>query len=88
LALQALALKQSKDLDAALKALETSLKLAQPEGIVRLYVEEGEPMAELLRLGAARGIWHQTHLVSFVNQLLNAIQQDQEKLVGFIKQSS
>ena len=85
LALQAMALKQSNDLDAALKALEISLKLAQPEGYVRLYVEEGEPMEELLRLGAAREIWHQTSLVSFVNRLLKAIQQDRAQLEGPVK---
>ena len=83
LALQAVALKQSKALDPALKALETSLRLAQPEGYVRLYVEEGEPMEDLLQLGAARGIWQQTHLDSYVNRLLKAIQQDRAQLEEF-----
>jgi LuxR family maltose regulon positive regulatory protein len=80
LMLQALALQQSNDLDAALQALETSLKLAQPEGYVRLFVEEGEAMAELLRLGAARGIWQPGYLTRFVNQLLQAIQQDRAQV--------
>jgi LuxR family maltose regulon positive regulatory protein len=80
LAIQAMALKQLKDLDPALKALETSLRLAQPEGYVRLYVEEGEPMEELLQLGAARGMWHQSHLDNYVNRLLKAIQHDRAQL--------
>jgi LuxR family transcriptional regulator, maltose regulon positive regulatory protein len=84
LALQAMALKQSKDLDHALKALETSLRLAQSEGYIRPYVDEGQPMEELLQLGAARGIWHQTYLEGYVNRLLKAIQQDREQLEGFI----
>jgi LuxR family maltose regulon positive regulatory protein len=82
LALQAMALKQSKDLDPALKALETSLRLAQPEGYVRIYVEEGEPMEELLQLGGASGIWHHTYLDSYVNRLLKAIQHDRAQLSG------
>jgi len=80
LALQALAHKQSNDLEDALIALEASLRLAQSEGYIRPYVEEGEPMEELLRLGAARGIWHQTHLDSYVDRLVNAIQQDRAQL--------
>lgn len=85
LALQALALKQSKDLDRALKALETSLRLAQSEGYIRPYVEEGKPMEELLQLGSARGIWHQTYLDSYVNRLLKAIQQDLAQLEGLVE---
>ena len=80
LALQAMALKRSGDVDHALKALEDSLRLAQPEGYLRPYVEEGKPMEELLQMGAARGIWHRAYLDSFVNRLLKAIQQDQAQL--------
>jgi LuxR family maltose regulon positive regulatory protein len=80
LALQAMALKQAKALDPALKALETSLRLAQSEGYVRLYVEEGEPMEDLLLMGAARGIWQQAPLDRYVNRLLKAFQQDRAQL--------
>jgi LuxR family maltose regulon positive regulatory protein len=76
LALEALAFKQSKDLDRALKSLETSLMLAQSEGYIRPYIDEGKPMEELLQLGATRGIWHQTYLDGYVNRLLKAIHQD------------
>ncbi|HEX9028658.1 MAG TPA: tetratricopeptide repeat protein, partial [Anaerolineales bacterium] len=80
LALMAIALKQLKEPDPALKALETSLRLAQSEGCIRPYVEEGKPMEELLQLGAARGIWHQASLDGYVNRLLKAIHQDREQL--------
>jgi LuxR family maltose regulon positive regulatory protein len=54
--LRALAFQAQSDLDAALMALEQALSLAEPEGYVRLFADEGEPMARLLRLAASRGI--------------------------------
>jgi LuxR family maltose regulon positive regulatory protein len=40
----------------ALEPLTRALKLAKPQGYVRLFVDEGETMAQLLYLAAARGI--------------------------------
>ena len=48
LVLQALAFQGKKELDQALAALERALALAQPEGYVRTFLDEGEPMAKLL----------------------------------------
>jgi LuxR family maltose regulon positive regulatory protein len=48
LALRALALQAQHESSEALAALEQSLLLAQPEGYVRIFVEEGVPMATLL----------------------------------------
>lgn len=48
LMLQALGRQAHGDLDAALIALERSLTLAAPEGYMRLYIDEGAPMAALL----------------------------------------
>jgi LuxR family maltose regulon positive regulatory protein len=56
LALQALALQRQGDILPAVTALERALSLAKPEGYVRIFVDEGEPMAELLRHAAYRGI--------------------------------
>ncbi len=56
LALQALALETQGNLDQALSALERALSLAEPEGYVRTFVDEGEPMARLLRRVLSRGI--------------------------------
>ena len=43
------------DIPAALVPLERALTLAEPEGYVRMFVDEGEPMAQLLLAAAARG---------------------------------
>jgi LuxR family maltose regulon positive regulatory protein len=48
LILQALALRARRDLSGALVALEKALLLAQPEGYVRLFLDEGAPMEDLL----------------------------------------
>jgi LuxR family maltose regulon positive regulatory protein len=52
-ALKALALQALDDISAALAALERSLTMAEPEGFVRTYVNEGAPMQALLRKAAA-----------------------------------
>ena len=58
LVLQALAFQGSKDTQQALAVLDRALTLARPEGYVRVFVDEGEPMVQLLsqarshRLGA------------------------------------
>jgi LuxR family maltose regulon positive regulatory protein len=54
LILQALAYHALGDTDPAQAALGHALKLAEPEGYVRVFVDEGEPMAELLREAATR----------------------------------
>jgi LuxR family maltose regulon positive regulatory protein len=56
LTLQSIALHAKGDIDKGLNALERALSLAEPEGYVRTLVDEGEPMAKLLRLAASRGI--------------------------------
>ncbi|MBN1584673.1 MAG: hypothetical protein JXA89_28460 [Anaerolineae bacterium] len=56
LCLQALALDAQRDGDGALVALERALALAEPGGYVRIFVDEGTPMATLLRRVAERDI--------------------------------
>jgi LuxR family maltose regulon positive regulatory protein len=56
LLLQAVALQKQGDALEALTVLERALSLAEPEGFVRVFVNEGEPMAGLLYEAAARGI--------------------------------
>jgi LuxR family maltose regulon positive regulatory protein len=48
LILQALAFQGKKETEQALAALEKALALAQPEGYVRSFLDEGEPMTRLL----------------------------------------
>jgi len=49
LALKALALRAQDDQPGALAALQKALTLAEPEGYVRVFADEGAPMADLLR---------------------------------------
>ena len=56
LVLQALAHQARGDIPAALAALHRALTLAEPEGYVRVFVDEGPPMASLLRATAKQGI--------------------------------
>ena len=52
LVLQALAHQAHGDIPAALAPLERALTLAEPEGYVRIFVDEGPPMAALLKAAA------------------------------------
>ena len=54
--LKALAFQAQGDIRQALIALEHALPLAEPGGFVRVFVDEGQPMARLLYQAAARGI--------------------------------
>jgi LuxR family maltose regulon positive regulatory protein len=55
LVLQALAQQMQGDFPAALAHLERALRLAEPEGYARVFLDEGIPMAKLFRDAAARG---------------------------------
>ena len=56
LILQALAHQEHRDLPAALGSLEQALTLAEPEGYVRVFLDEGPPMAALLRAAEQQGV--------------------------------
>ena len=56
LALLALAHAAQGDIPLALVSLERAVTLSEPEGYVRLFVDEGPPMAHLLQEAASRGI--------------------------------
>lgn len=55
LVLQALTLQGKNDLPRALEALEQALALAQPEGFVRIFLDEGAPLAKLTYQASRRG---------------------------------
>ena len=65
--LQALARQMQGDISAALASLQHALTLAEPEGYVRIFIDEGTPMAELLSRAA-----NQAMMSDSVNQLLAA----------------
>ncbi|MCB0166596.1 MAG: tetratricopeptide repeat protein, partial [Anaerolineae bacterium] len=63
---QALAYQAQGDVAAAVASLEQALSLAEPEGYVRLFVDEGAPLVELLtRMKDKRG-----KLKAYIQQLL------------------
>jgi LuxR family maltose regulon positive regulatory protein len=55
LVLQALAHQTQKDIPAALACLERALTLAEPEGYVRVFADEGTAMSALLAAAAKQG---------------------------------
>jgi LuxR family maltose regulon positive regulatory protein len=56
LALQSLAHHVDGDISKAMKSLEKALTLAEPEGFIRTFVDEGPPMARLLYEALSEGI--------------------------------
>jgi LuxR family transcriptional regulator, maltose regulon positive regulatory protein len=74
LLLQALAHQLQGDTPAALAPLQRALALAEPEGYVRIFVDEGLPMAQLLLAAAARG-----SLPAYTGKLLAALGIEQAK---------
>jgi len=65
--LQALAHQAQGTAEPALRRLEDALTLAEPGGFIRLFVDEGAPMAQLLTVAAAHGL-----MPDYVNRLLAA----------------
>jgi LuxR family maltose regulon positive regulatory protein len=85
LGLQALALEAQGRSGEADAALSQALFLARPEGYVRLFLDLGWPVGELLGRTAARGALAKTHGAAtvpvtsdYVRELLDAFQQERE----------
>lgn len=72
--LQALAHHAQGDTDDALRYLGDALALAQPGGFIRIFVDEGPRMANLLSEAAANGI-----MPDFATQLLTAFEAEDRK---------
>jgi len=73
--LLSLAHQMQDDIPAALVPLERALTLAEQEGYVRLFVDEGPPMAVLLQETLARGI-----LPGYVEKLLAAFPESDKEI--------
>ena len=67
LMLKALANEAGGEIFPAVTSLEHALKLAEPEGYLQLFVDEGPPMARLLYESVSRGI-----STNYVGRLLSA----------------
>jgi LuxR family maltose regulon positive regulatory protein len=67
LVLQAMALQAKGQVDEALTTLKRALSLAEPEGYVRTFIDQGASMGRLLQQAIARGI-----AVDYAGRLLAA----------------
>ena len=74
LVLQAIAYHAQGDLPAALNPLQQALTLAEPEGYVRMFLDEGLTMMQLLREAASRGI-----MPDYTGKLLAAFEAEERK---------
>ena len=77
LVLQALAHEVQGNFPPAFVSLERALTLAEPEGYVRMFVDEGPPMAHLLLEAASRGI-----MPNYTGKLLAAFETEQLSSAG------
>ena len=75
--LQSIALHMQGDVDAALAQLIEALALAEPEGFIRLFIDQGQPMANLLAEAAARGV-----MPEYVGRLLAAFNAEPRALAS------
>jgi LuxR family maltose regulon positive regulatory protein len=73
LGLQAKVFHAQGNLPEALMALQRALELAEPEGYVRIFLDEGSSMLQLLREAAARGI-----MPGYSTRLLAAFEAEQK----------
>jgi LuxR family transcriptional regulator, maltose regulon positive regulatory protein len=71
---QAVAYQAHGEKETAVQLLAEDLALAEPEGFVRLFVDEGLPMAQLLSAAAVQGI-----LPDYVGKLLAAFEAEAQK---------
>ena len=74
LVLQALVHQVQGEISAALVTLERALILAEPEHYVRMFVDEGPPMAALLETAAKQGITR-----DYTRELLRAIDKPEHR---------
>jgi LuxR family maltose regulon positive regulatory protein len=73
LILQALVRHMQSDMPAALVPLERALTLAEPQGYVRIFLDEGADMVQLLREAARHGM-----MPSFIGKLLTTVEAKEE----------
>ena len=83
LILQALAFQGMKDTEGALAALESALSLAQPEGYVRIFLDEGEVLTRLLCQVQARqvGTGYAAELLTKIGRISGMTQPSMQLLI-------
>ncbi len=75
----ALAHQAAGDSASSLTALERSLRLAEPEGYVRIFADEGLPIAHLLSDAIAHGI-----MLDYTGRLLTVVEAEQKNGEGAV----
>ncbi len=75
--LQAIALRAHGEKEKAAELLDEALVLAEPGGFIRLFVDEGAPMAQLLREAASHGV-----ISNYIGKLLSAFEGEKRKSKG------
>jgi LuxR family maltose regulon positive regulatory protein len=81
LVLQALAFQAKKDMAHALATFERAVSLAQPEGYVRVFLDEGEPMARLLVQAKGHRIGYAAELLAAMGGPAGATQPPAQPLI-------
>jgi LuxR family maltose regulon positive regulatory protein len=79
LVLQAIAYHAQGDIPAALLPLQHALALAEPEGYVRIFLDEGPGMMQLLREASRREIIPRQGLPNYTGKLLAAFEAEKRK---------
>ncbi len=79
LVLQAVALQADGDQDQAVQLLLDALALAEPEGLIRLFVDEGRPMVSLLTAAAAHGL-----MLDYIGKMLAACEVEKQKYEAMV----
>ena len=72
--LQAVAYQALGALDKAVQLLSDALTLAEPGGFIRIFIDEGTPMAQLLSAASAHGI-----MPDYVTKLLAILEADEQR---------
>jgi LuxR family transcriptional regulator, maltose regulon positive regulatory protein len=75
MALQAVVHRANGEIDKAIRMLGDALILAEPEGFIRTFVDEGLPMVSLLSEVAAHGI-----MTTYASKLLAAFEVEKQKM--------
>ena len=78
LGLQALAYQAQGDIAAARRLLQQALALAEPEGYIRLFVDEGPPMQQLIAECRMQGTGWTAQLRAYADRLLAAFEPREE----------
>jgi LuxR family transcriptional regulator, maltose regulon positive regulatory protein len=71
--LQAITLHANGEKDQAVHFLNEALSLAEPGGFIRIFVDEGPQMAQLLREAASHGI-----MPDYINKLLEVLKEERQ----------